>query len=391
MKRPPISLLVSLLLTGLASWLHAATDSPSVSPTAPGRLPDGLYAEFTTPRGVFTARLFYNLTPMTCASFVGLAEGKLGPKNDRPFFKNLTWYRVVPNFVMQSGNPGNKDTGDEPRPYNFPDEFSRGLRHDAAGVLSMANAGPDTNGCEFFVTLRDTNRLNYLHSVFGRVVVGLEVLPKVQPDDPLSIKILRLGEEAQKFKADEATFTQLVARAKKYPGAAEPGPNAHFDDADKLLPSDPPRAKNFNFKLANFERATGIKIAARVLAKFPGDPAGAALDSYAHELAVKLGVDQVGALALYLADRDEWKLWLGDGSATAFLGDTIATAKTVQPDGALNAAKQAFVSAVKAQGEADFGAQQKAAAPDRQPSQAQRMKLQVDAMLDSLIAKLEPK
>src|SRR3954470_6283683 len=122
------------------------------------KLADGLYAEFTTPRGVFVTELHYKQVPLTVAGFVGLAEGTLAPRNGKPFYTGLTWYRVVPGFVIQSGNPGLKDTDDEdkPIPHHFPDEFVPGLRHDTAGILSMANAGPDTNSCEFFVTLAPT-------------------------------------------------------------------------------------------------------------------------------------------------------------------------------------------------------------------------------------------
>lgn len=87
-----------------------------------------------------------------CANFVSLVEGTREAKNGKPFSTGLTWYRVVPGFVIQSGNPGLRDTDDLPAPVtpHFPDEFAPGLGHDASGILSMANAGPDTNSCEFF-------------------------------------------------------------------------------------------------------------------------------------------------------------------------------------------------------------------------------------------------
>ena len=102
----------------------------------------------------------------------------------------------------------------------------------------MANAGPDTNSCEFFVTLAPTNRLNYLHSVFGRTVRGLEVLAQIRQDDPVAIKIVRVGAAARAFKADAATFAALAAAAKKYSdlpfATKEPSPASHFDDPQKL-------------------------------------------------------------------------------------------------------------------------------------------------------------
>src|SRR5688572_4700551 len=180
----------------------------------PGTLADGLYAEFTTSRGAFTCELYFEKVPLTVASFVGLAEGTLGPAPRKPFFDTLTFHRVVPDFVVQGGDP--TGTGDGGPGYTFPDEFVAGLRHDAAGVLSMANDGPDTNGSQFFLTLRETNRLNYLHSVFGRVVRGLEVLPLIQQGDTMTIKIVRVGESAKAFRTDEAAFSALQAKAKKY-------------------------------------------------------------------------------------------------------------------------------------------------------------------------------
>jgi hypothetical protein len=215
------------------------------------------------------------------------------------------------------------------------------------------------------------------------------VLPQIKQDDAMTVKIVRVGPAARAFRADDAAFAALRAKTKTYPGAAEPGPAAHFDDPDQLVPTDPPRAKNFNFKLANFERATGLKIVARLLAKSPPDTEGRKLNPYLRDLAVKLGVEQKGALALYLADRDEWKLWIGDDSAAAFMG-RAGTVKDFMQGGAFHEAKQAFLDRARATGDADFARQQKAAAPDKQPSPKQHLKLQVDAVLDGLIAKLEP-
>ncbi len=376
----------------IALGLIRAAEAPLPAPAAPATnhapLPNGLYAAFATPRGAIIVRLFYRFTPMTCTSFVGLAEGTLAPRNGAPFFTGLKWYRVVPGFVIQSGNPGLEDTGDTPIPYKFPDEFDSRLKHNDAGVLSMANAGPDTNGCEFFLTLAPTNRLNYLHSVFGRVVQGLDVLQKIQPDDAFSIHILRVGEDARAFKADEATFKALVAAATPYKFAKEPGPMAHFDDADKLLPSDPPRAKNFNFKLGNFERVTGVKFAARLFAKAPSD--AQKIDSLLRDLAQQLGLEKQGALAVYFADRDEWRLWLSPACTADFMGVESAVKDSLQASDVRSAA-QAFFEAARAEGDAAYAKQQAAAPADKPLAPGQKLKLQTDAVLDGLIGKLEPK
>ena len=356
------------------------------------KLADGLYAVFETPRGQLVAELHYTKAPLMCANFTGLAEGTLAPQNGKPFYSGLTFYRVVPGFVIQSGNPGLKDTDDEkvPRPWHFPDEFVPGLRHDAAGILSMANAGPDTNSCEFFLTLRDTNRLNYLHSVFGRIIRGLEVLPQIQQGDAVAIKILRVGAAARAFKNDLASFQALVAAAQKYSGPAGPGPAAPFDDPAALLPTEPPRAKNFNFKLANFERATGVRIATRLFAKSPPAEEDKVPGAWMSALAEKLGTKRRGALVAYFADEDDWRVWIGDESTSAFLG-RAATAPDLVAEGAFHTAKEAFLTAARAAGDAEFARQQKAAPPGQPTPPAQRLKLQTDAVLDSLIFKLEPK
>jgi cyclophilin family peptidyl-prolyl cis-trans isomerase len=372
-------LLVPLLLAA-CTFLRAA------DPAAP--LPDGIFAEIATPRGAVVCELFFQKTPLTVASFVGLAEGTLGPAPRKPYYEGLTFHRVVPDFVVQGGDP--TGTGEGGPGYRFPDEFVPGLRHEAIGVLSMANGGPDTNGSQFFITLRETNRLNYLHSVFGRVVRGIDVLPQIKQGDTFSVKIHRNGATAKAFKADEAALAALVAKTKKYAAATEPGPEAHFDDPTKILPTEPPRAKNFNYKLANVERATGLKIVGRMVAKSPTAEEDKVPGAWMKALATKLGVAQRGALAVYFADEDEWRVWIGDASTPAFVG-RAGTAAEFTKSGAIHEVKEAFLKAARAAGEADYERQKKTSAADKQPSPAQRVKLQTDALLDSLIAKLEPK
>ena len=372
------------LLLSFASVLVADDAPGSATPAtviAPRpALADGLYAEFVTPRGTVTCELFFEKTPLTVASFVGLAEGKLGPKPGTPYFNGLKFHRVVPDFVVQGGDP--LGTGSGGPGYSFPDEFVPGLRHDDVGILSMANAGPDTNGSQFFLTLKPVNRLNYLHSVFGRTVHGREILPLIQKDDVMTaVNILRIGAAAQAFKADAATFQALAA-------AAKPFPHPHFDDPESLLPTDVPRARSFNFKLINFERATGQKIYARVYSAFePETPGQRPIDAIS-DLARQLGVRDTGVLAVRFSDTGKWSLWIADRLIPTLLGGQVPTDPAAR-ESAIKEAKMAFVAAVNAQAEQFIAEATKAATPEKPLTDAQKVKLHVDAMLDGLMGKFE--
>jgi cyclophilin family peptidyl-prolyl cis-trans isomerase len=386
-----------LLFVFACAALSLGAQEKTPAPAATPALPDGLYAEFTTPHGTFVAELFYQKTPMTVASFVGRAETGIAAREGKPFFSGLTWYRVVPNFVIQSGDPirsaakpdAKPADGDDAagHPFPFPDEIAPGLHHESAGILSMANGGPDTNSSEFFITLRDTNRLNFLHSVFGRVVRGVELLPQIKQDEGFTIKILRLGAAARAFKADQIAFAAHIDAAKKYSFAVDPGPTAHFDDPDHVLPTEPPRAKYFNFKLANFERFTGKKIYARIFKTFTPTHDGQKLGAFHAELAEKLGVKNDGVLVSYFADLDTWMLWIGEPLLPAFMGRAGSREEFLSRDGLMQR-KQSFFADAKKRG-ADFAAQ--AIAEGRTVNDAQRLKLVVDEVVDGLIMIYEPK
>ena len=141
-------------------------------------------AHFTTSEGAFSIRLFDEEAPKTVANFVELAQGtrewrdpKSGQKIKRPFYDGLTFHRIIDGFMIQGGDPLGTGTGGPG--YTFADEFSAKRRHDKAGTLSMANAGPNTNGSQFFITLAPTPWLDNRHTVFGEVVSGLDVVHKI--------------------------------------------------------------------------------------------------------------------------------------------------------------------------------------------------------------------
>jgi peptidyl-prolyl cis-trans isomerase A (cyclophilin A) len=143
-----------------------------------------LYAHFTTSDGDFTARLYDEQVPNTVANFAGLAEGskewihpRTGKKTKDKYYDGTVFHRVIANFMIQGGDPLGQGTGGPG--YTFADEFAPSLRHDRAGLLSMANRGPNTNGGQFFITLVPTPWLDDKHSIFGEIVEGLDVVQKI--------------------------------------------------------------------------------------------------------------------------------------------------------------------------------------------------------------------
>src|SRR5262245_22979739 len=142
------------------------------------------HATFDTSEGKFKARLYDDKAPKTVANFTGLAEGtkewtdpKSGQKVKRPFYDGLIFHRVIADFMLQGGCPMGNGRGGPG--YQFADEFGPGLKHDRAGLLSMANSGPNTNGSQFFITLVPTPWLDNKHAIFGEVVEGMDVVNKI--------------------------------------------------------------------------------------------------------------------------------------------------------------------------------------------------------------------
>ncbi len=180
------------------------------------KLADGLYAEFDTSKGKIVCQLEFEKTPLTVASFVGLAEGtkqysrdgSAPKKQDKPFYDGLNFHRVIPNFMIQGGCPEGRGTGGPG--YKFKDECLPELKHAGPGILSMANSGPRSNGSQFFITHVATPWLDGKHTVFGKVIEGQDVVNKIAMGDKLnSLKIVRVGEKAKAFKGDQADFEKF--------------------------------------------------------------------------------------------------------------------------------------------------------------------------------------
>ncbi len=177
---------------------------------------DGIYAKITTEKGQILIKLTYDKTPGTVGNFISLAEGKMENSaipQGKPYYDGLKFHRVIPDFMVQGGDP--QGTGAGGPGYNFADEFHPDLRHDTPGVLSMANAGPSTNGSQFFITHVATPWLDNNHTVFGNVVEGQDVVDAIQQGDSIQkLEILRVGEDANKYNAIEA-FREFTGDSSK--------------------------------------------------------------------------------------------------------------------------------------------------------------------------------
>jgi peptidylprolyl isomerase len=179
-------------------------------------LGNGLFARISTDKGDIAIQLEFQKTPLTVCNFVALAEGKMNVTGGKPYYDGLTFHRVITlangddqDFMIQGGDP--QGTGSGGPGYRFPDEIVPSLKHDSPGVLSMANAGPGTNGSQFFITVVPTPWLDGKHTVFGKVVEGLNVLNAIRRGDKMNkISIIRNGALANQFKADQAAFDTLL-------------------------------------------------------------------------------------------------------------------------------------------------------------------------------------
>lgn len=201
MKKLLLNLMLGLLFVNFAC-AQKKTDNKTT-------LPEGLYAVVETNRGTIHVNLDYKNAPLTVANFVGLTEGKKENtfrKKGEPYFDGLKFHRIVPDFVIQGGDPSGNGTGGPG--YQFENEISPNLKHNKKGVIAMANSGPDTNGSQFYFTLKELPFLDGNYSVFGHVVKGLDILDlivqnKSGENTMKKVTIIRIGKEAKNFNSEK--------------------------------------------------------------------------------------------------------------------------------------------------------------------------------------------
>ncbi len=192
---------------------------------------DGLFADLTTNYGKIVLSLEYDKCPLTVCNFASLAEGTMDAGKKGPYYDGLTFHRIIKDFMIQGGCPQGTGTGGPG--YKFRDEIDPTLKHTGKGILSMANSGPSTNGSQFFITHKATPWLDGKHTVFGKVVDGMDIVDKIanlevgaqdKPKEPVTIqtlKIRRVGEKAIAFKTGQAAFNALLDNVPPNPAEIE--------------------------------------------------------------------------------------------------------------------------------------------------------------------------
>ena len=216
---------------------------------------DGIYAKFNTSKGAITVKLTHDKTPGTVGNLVALAEGNLENKvkpQGSPYYDGLKFHRVIPDFMIQGGCPLGTGTGDGG--YKFDDEFHPDLTHNGPGVLSMANAGPGTNGTQFFITHVATPWLDNKHTVFGHVVEGQDVVDAIAQGDALdTLEIIRVGADAEAWNAVEAFRTFEGSREKRMAEARA----AQKEALDKVSAGFSETASGLRYQI--IQKGSGVK------------------------------------------------------------------------------------------------------------------------------------
>lgn len=207
MKKLITTLTAAIIVTSCST---AVKTPNSMSKTEYDNLKDGLYADMETSKGNMIIQLFDEDAPLAVANFVGLAEGTKQNKAKplgTPYYDGIIFHRVIKDFMIQGGDPDGKGTGGPG--YNFEDEFFSDKKHDKKGMLSMANAGPNTNGSQFFITEVPTPWLDGRHTIFGQVIEGLDVIdsivnvkkgPQDRPVENIVIEHVYIIKKGEKYK-----------------------------------------------------------------------------------------------------------------------------------------------------------------------------------------------
>jgi peptidylprolyl isomerase len=229
-------LLVALLFSiAIAATAQPNDQAATRAASATAQLPNGLYAVIETVRGTIVLELYYRQAPLAVGSFIGLAEGRF-LADRKLYFDGLQFHRVEPGFVIQGGDP--LGTGRGGPGYQFPNEIVPALNFRSAGVLGMANAGANTNGSQFFITLGSAPHLDGGYTVFGRVVSGMPAAQAIRKGDLMStVRIVRKGNDARAFTMDRKAFDSAVkAHQDKVAAEASQATEAQFDKARARVP-----------------------------------------------------------------------------------------------------------------------------------------------------------
>lgn len=239
---------------------------------------NGIYAKFNTDKGIIVIQLTYEKTPGTTANFAGLAEGSLDNifrTRGNPYYDGLTFHRVIPDFMIQGGCP--EGTGVGGPGYQFADEFHPDLKHDSPGTLSMANAGPGTNGSQFFITHEATPWLDGKHTVFGKLTEGQDVVNAIEQGDVIkTIEIMRVGAEAENWDILN-TFKNFEGERRKR--LAEENKKRETE-IEKLAEGFEKTVSGLRYKILKEGNGTKVRQAATVSVHYTGQLAdGTVFDS----------------------------------------------------------------------------------------------------------------
>jgi len=265
-------------------------------------LDDGLYADLQTDKGEILLKLDYETVPVTVANFVSLAEGTNPYVDDqykeKRFYDGLKFHRIVEDFMIQGGDPRGNGSGGPG--YKFEDEFPMDdngdllLSHDAPGILSMANSGPDSNGSQFFITHKETKFLDGRHTVFGYVVKGQQVVDSMVQDDLIQkIEIIRIGKKAKEFDATKE-FSNYFAKIEERQKLAQELREKQKEDLQQFVMDNEANAEVLpsGLKIIPITEGTGEKpaIGSRVNVYYAGYfMSGDLFDSNIQEIAEAYG------------------------------------------------------------------------------------------------------